>query len=151
MSRTFVDRGGTFTDVVVFHENGAVDVNKVPSDQAVVGRLARGALCFGTTVATNALLERNIARVLLLVTRGFQDLPFIGDMTRPSLFDPWATWPEPLCADVIEVTERLCSEGKVLTPLQIPSLELGDYDAVAICLLHAVRSPEHECQLAAAV
>ena len=105
--RTCVDRGGTFTDVVHVAEDGSLSVAKVPSDAAVVGELARGPLTFGTTVATNALLERTGVRTALLVTRGFRDLIRIGDMTRPALFDPDAAWPEPLCSAVFEVDGRL--------------------------------------------
>lgn len=104
-ARTFVDRGGTFTDVVTAHADGRVTVRKVPSHTAVVGDLCEGSLTFGTTVATNALLERKVAPALLLVDVGFGDLVRIGDMTRPELFNPDASWPEPLCARVCEVPE----------------------------------------------
>ena len=86
-TRTFVDRGGTFTDVVSVDSRGVARLKKIRSDRAVVGDLATGQLCFGTTVATNALLERTGVRTLLLVSRGFRDLLAIGDMTRPELFD----------------------------------------------------------------
>ncbi|MEC7385202.1 MAG: hydantoinase/oxoprolinase N-terminal domain-containing protein, partial [Planctomycetota bacterium] len=92
-TRTFVDRGGTFTDVVRFLPDGRVAVEKHRSDQAVVGRLAEGELVFGTTVATNALLEGTGVPCLLIVSQGFRDLVHIGDMTRPSLFDALECWP----------------------------------------------------------
>ncbi|HMV68433.1 MAG TPA: hydantoinase/oxoprolinase N-terminal domain-containing protein, partial [Myxococcota bacterium] len=106
--RTHVDRGGTFTDVVRVHDD-RVEVLKVPSDRAVVGELARGELTFGTTVATNALLERRGARTLLLVTRGFGDLLRLRHMARPSLFDPDAAWPPPLAQRVVEVGGRVAA------------------------------------------
>jgi N-methylhydantoinase A/oxoprolinase/acetone carboxylase beta subunit len=71
-TRTFVDRGGTFTDVVHIAASGAVQIEKIPSDEAVVGKLAKGALVFGTTVATNALLEGKGAPCLLIVSEGFE-------------------------------------------------------------------------------
>lgn len=102
-ARTFVDRGGTFTDIVTAHGDGRVTARKVPSHSAVVGELCEGGLTFGTTVATNALLERKVVPTLLLVDAGFGDLVRIGDMTRPELFNPDASWPEPLCAQVCEL------------------------------------------------
>ena len=149
-SRTFVDRGGTFTDVVVLTD-GHARVRKVPSDAAIIGELAEGPLTFGTTVATNALLERAQVRVLLLVTEGFADLPWLGDMARPSLFDPDATWPSPLCHHVVEVRGRLDAEGREVEPLVLPTLDLTDIDAVAVVLLNSHRNPEHEQQVAAAL
>ena len=118
--KTWVDRGGTFTDVVQQHADGSVTFRKVPSDRAVVGDLAQGELTFGTTVATNALLEREVAPVLLIVTQGFEDLVAIGDMTRPSLFEPDAAWPEPLCARVLGVEGRLDPQGEEVEPLILP-------------------------------
>ena len=72
--QTFVDRGGTFTDVVTIDARGGVTIRKVPSDWARIGDLADGRLTFGTTVATNAILERRVAPTLLLVSRGLADL-----------------------------------------------------------------------------
>ena len=106
---TRVDRGGTFTDVVQQHPDGTVTVQKVPSDVAVVGQLAKGDLTFGTTVATNALLEGKGVPTLLVVTRGFGDLPWIGDGTRPQLFDADARWPAPLCTRVVASLPRRSS------------------------------------------
>jgi 5-oxoprolinase (ATP-hydrolysing) len=96
--RSYVDRGGTFTDVVTVYDTGQVEIAKVRSDDAVVGKLAKGPLVFGTTVATNALLEHKGVRTLLIINQGLADLPYIGDMARPEIFDPSASWPRPLCA-----------------------------------------------------
>ncbi|MGM0574222.1 MAG: hydantoinase B/oxoprolinase family protein [Myxococcota bacterium] len=155
-ARTFVDRGGTFTDVVTVDDAGRLDVRKVPSDRAVVGRLARGALTFGTTVATNALLERKGVRTLLVVSRGFADLPWIGDQARPDLFDLEARWPAPLCDLVIEVGGRVDAGGRALEPLDVPD-ELTDLvrregvEAAAIVLLNSHRNPAHEEAVAEAL
>jgi 5-oxoprolinase (ATP-hydrolysing) len=149
MTRTFVDRGGTFTDVLTWLDDGQVHIRKVPSDRAVVGELAEGELIFGTTVATNALLERTGARTLLLVTRGFADLIHIGDGSRPALFRPEAEWPAPLCDRVCEVDGRLAADGTPLTPLAWPAeLDFDDVDSVAIVLLHSGLNPTHELELA---
>lgn len=149
MARTFVDRGGTFTDVVSFGDDGSVTWRKVRSDRAVVGELARGELVFGTTVATNALLEGAGAPTVLVVTEGFADLLRIGDMSRPELFDPEATWPVARCLRVVEVRGRLAADGTELVPLDADApLDLTGAEAVAVALLHAHRDPRHELQLA---
>lgn len=147
--RTFVDRGGTFTDIVHLHEDGRVELEKVPSDRAVVGALARGPLTFGTTVATNALLERKGVSVLLVVTRGFSDLPWIGNQARPELFDPDTRWPEPLLARVVEISGRIGPEGEELEPLDAAELAaLPDYvqgiDSIAVVLVGSHKNPAHE-------
>jgi 5-oxoprolinase (ATP-hydrolysing) len=138
---------------VTLHPDGRVRVQKVPSDQAIVGTLSEGALCFGTTVATNALLERSGVPTLLLVTDGFGDLPTIGDMTRPSLFEPDDVWPPPLCAHIVEVEGRISADGEEVLPLRIPDLNgvLGDAEAIAIALLNSSRNPDHENRLAKAI
>ncbi len=152
MPRTFVDRGGTFTDVVVVEDDGAVRVRKVPSDRAVVGDLARGELVFGTTVATNALLERAGVPTLLLVDEGLEDLPWIGDMTRPALFEPEATRPPPLCDRAVGVPGRIAADGTVEVAPALPDdLDLEGIEGVAVCLRHGPAAPEAEEELAAAV
>ncbi len=148
--RTCIDRGGTFTDVVQFDADGGTHVTKVRSDVAVVGDLAAGDLTFGTTVATNALLERRGVATLLFVTEGFRDLPVIRDMTRPDLFAVEQRWPEPLCTRVVEVSERVDADGTVLTPLTLPDdVDWTGIESVAVVLLHGPRHPEHERALAA--
>lgn len=150
MPRTCVDRGGTYTDVVVADGDG-VRIRKVPSDVAVVGDLAEGELTFGTTVATNALLERKGVPTLLVVTEGFADLVRIGDMTRPALFDPDEVWPPPLASRVAEVAGRLAADGTELEPLVLPELDLDGIEAVAVALLHSPRDPSHERAVADAL
>ena len=146
--RTFVDRGGTFTDVVTLGPHGELAVRKVPSDRAVVGDLAKGALTFGTTVATNALLEGRRVRTLLIVTAGFADLPWIRDMTRPALFDPTERWPAPLVDEVVEVAGRLGVDGVQREPLgELPAVHTPP-EAVAIVLLHGPTHPAWEEELA---
>ena len=148
--RTFVDRGGTFTDVVRVDSSGHATVEKVRSDEAIVGELSRGALVFGTTVATNALLERKHARTLLVVTHGFADLVHIGDMSRPKLFDPDADWPAPLCDAVVEVPGRIAADGTVLEPLVLPEFPSG-FEAVAVVLVNSHVNPAHELAVARAL
>ena len=83
--RLHIDRGGTFTDIVRVVD-GVATIAKVPSDVAVVGELgAASEATFGTTVATNALLERRGVETLLIVSPGFEDLVFLRDMARPAL------------------------------------------------------------------
>jgi len=142
--------------VVVLWPGGRLSVRKVPSDRAVVGELATGELTFGTTVATNALLQGAGVPVLLVVTRGFGDLPWIGDMSRPELFDADARWPAPLCARVVEVDARVDVEGHELVALGPADLErvraaCVGVEAVAVVLLHGPSEPEHELALAAAL
>ncbi len=136
--------------MVVVTGDGHVRCTKVPSDRAVVGVLAGDTrLTFGTTVATNALLERRVARTLLLVTEGFEDLPWVGDMRRPDLFDADSRWPEPLLTRVVGVGGRMSAAGEEVEPLRIPQLLLDDVDSVAIALLHGPTNPAHELALAA--
>jgi 5-oxoprolinase (ATP-hydrolysing) len=154
MATTHVDRGGTFTDVVTLGDDGRATVSKVPSDQAVVGALAQGRLTFGTTVATNALLERKGVSTALVVTEGFADLIHIGDMTRPKIFDPEARWPEPLSSAVFEVPGRLDAQGREVEPLDIPedlAERLAPFEAVAVVLLHSHRNSAHELAVANAL
>lgn len=159
--RIFVDRGGTYTDVVTLADDGTAHVAKVPSDRAIVGEIAAawGApvdLVVGTTVATNALLERRGARTALIVTEGFADLVSIGDQTRPELFDPDAEWPPPLCQMVVEVRGRLCSDGVEVEALELPP-DLGrvilaaGIESAAVVLLHSHANPAHENAVAAAL
>ena len=134
----WIDRGGTFTDIVARRPDGGLLTHKLLSenperypDAAVQGirdLLGLGpdaaipdgaidAVKMGTTVATNALLERKGERVLLLITEGFGDLLRIGYQTRPRLFDLHIRRPELLYERVAEVPERLDAEGAVVRPL----------------------------------
>ncbi|MGZ8764977.1 MAG: hydantoinase/oxoprolinase N-terminal domain-containing protein, partial [Acidimicrobiia bacterium] len=151
--RVGADTGGTFTDLVA--DDGRVV--KVPSDRVVPDRALRAGLAelgspdvlaHGTTVATNALLERRGGRVALVATRGFVDEIEIARQHRPSLYDPFADRPTPLVAreDRYEVGGRLDGAGRVLAPLdpdELPSI-VPEVDAVAVCLLHADLDPAHE-------
>jgi 5-oxoprolinase (ATP-hydrolysing) len=108
-----MDQGGTFTDVVRRWPDGRVAVEKVLSDTAALDALAAGAAeqRRGTTVATNALLERRGAPVVLVTTAGLEDLAAIGDQTRPALFSLFTPRPPPLCARVIGVDVRITAAG----------------------------------------
>ncbi|TCP44288.1 hydantoinase B/oxoprolinase family protein [Rhodovulum marinum] len=172
----WIDRGGTFTDIVARAPDGTLSTHKLLSenperyrDAAVQGirevlglgagdPLPAGAIRavkMGTTVATNALLERKGERVLLLITQGFKDLLRIGYQTRPRLFDLEIKRPELLYEDVAEVAERLDAEGAVLVPLDEEAARAAlqaAYDrglrAVAIALMHAYLNGTHEERLA---
>jgi 5-oxoprolinase (ATP-hydrolysing) len=108
----------------------------------------------GTTLGTNALLERAGARIALFITRGFADLLRIGDQQRPDLFALDVRKPEPLYATVVEVPERIAADGSVLEPLDpaslndpIEALARDGIDVAAVALLHAYRNPLHESRL----
>ena len=170
-SRIGVDIGGTFTDLVwVDDATGAVKVGKLlttPKDpsqaveQGVVTLLsdAGGAaaevrsVIHGTTLATNALIERKGARTGLLTTAGFRDAVEIGHEGRYDMYDIFIDSPAPLVPRHLrlEVTERMAADGRVLVPLEdgsaraaIARLRDAGAEAIAICLLHAYRNPLHE-------
>ena len=150
------DTGGTFTDVVTA-DGRVVKVLSTPDDPgralreglAELGDAARPVLlAHGTTVATNALLERRGARVALVTTEGFADVIEIGRQDRPSLYDIWADRPAPLVPRELrfEVGGRLDASGEELaalpSPEEIPVPE--GIPAAAVCLLHADLNPAHE-------
>ncbi|WP_274609739.1 hydantoinase/oxoprolinase family protein, partial [Rhodobaculum claviforme] len=171
----WVDRGGTFTDIIGRDPDGALHPLKLLSenpeayeDAAVEGirQLLGGTIDaaridmvrMGTTVATNALLERKGDRTALLITRGFRDALRLGYQARPDIFAKRIILPEQLHERVIEVDERLRADGTVetaldLAPLEGPLAELraDGIDAVAIVLMHAWKNPAHEAALAAHV
>jgi len=156
--RVGVDTGGTFTDVVA-EDGRVVKVLSTPHDPsaAVAAGVAAvdgaAGLAHGTTVATNALLERRGARVTLVTTEGFADLIEIGRQDRPSLYDPWADRPEPLVPRDrrVEVRERMDAHGvPLVAPTVVPDLPEGT-EAAAVCLLHADLNPEHERVVARAL
>ncbi len=157
-ARAGVDTGGTFTDVVTAtgESRKLASTPRDPSQSvAEAVRQVGGAdvLAHGTTVATNALLERRGGRVALVTTAGHRDVIEIARQARPSLYDPWADRPEPLVPRHLrfEVAGRLDAQGKEVTPLgRAPALPAG-LDAVAVCLLHADRNPHHEQAVAAAL
>ena len=145
-----VDTGGTFTDVV--DDGGAVvKVLSAPDDptRAVATGLAGrhpDLLCHGTTVATNALLERRGAEVALVTNEGFADLIEIARQDRPALYDPWADRPEPLVRRELrlEVGGRLDAAGHEIAPVGGAPAVPAAVEAVAVCLLHADLNPAHE-------
>ena len=115
---------------------------------------------FGTTRGTNALLTRTGAGTALITTRGFGDVPLIGNQDRPELFDLNIRKPEPLFSQVFEVDERIAADGMVLRPVDAnrESRRLADagllpenFDSVAICLMNAYRNPVHEQKLESVV
>ncbi|MBF9036205.1 5-oxoprolinase [Rhodobacterales bacterium HKCCE2091] len=171
----WVDRGGTFTDVVGRAPDGSLHPLKLLSenpeayeDAAIEGirRLldgeidpARiGTVKMGTTVATNALLERKGDRTLLVITEGFRDALRIAYQARPDIFAKEILLPEQLYDRVIEVPERLRADGAVERALDAgslrPALEAAradGIDAVAVVLMHAWKNPAHEAEVAALV
>ena len=172
----WIDRGGTFTDVVARAPDGALSTHKLLSenpgryaDAAVAGIKAVlglapsepippglvDAVKMGTTVATNALLERKGERTLLLVNRGFADALRIGNQARPRLFDLAITLPTLLHERVAEVGGRVGVDGAEVEPLDLDgaraALDAARRDgigAVAIALMHSWRWPDHERRLA---
>ena len=171
----WIDRGGTFTDVVARRPDGALETHKLLSEDA--GRYADAALAgirhilglkrgepirpgtveavkMGTTVATNALLERKGERTALFITRGFRDALRIAYQNRPRLFERHIVLPEMLYSKVVEVEERVGAHGELVLPLNVDKT-LQDlkgayqegYRSVAIVFMHAYRFPEHEARV----
>ena len=169
--RFWIDRGGTFTDVIGRDSSGAETSLKLLSaspayPDAAVEAMRRilgvkpqepfpaervDAIKMGTTVATNALLERAGAKTLFVTTQGFADSVLIGDQARPDLFALTIVRPPPLYSGVIEAGERLDAEGAVVRPLdrealqrQLQSAADQGFTAVAIAFLHSDLNPAHE-------
>jgi N-methylhydantoinase A/oxoprolinase/acetone carboxylase beta subunit len=161
-----VDTGGTFTDLVTA-DGGVTKVLSTPADPVRAVRKAIGDaqreglparpafLAHGTTVATNALLERRGAAVALVTTEGLADVIEIGRQDRPSLYDQLASRPEPLVPRVwrYEVAGRLAADGSELAPVDPGRLPAVDpaVEAVAVCLLHADIEPVQERVVAEAL
>ncbi len=173
----WIDRGGTFTDIVARDPAGRLSTAKLLSenpgryrDAAVAGirqilGVAPGAAIpegtidavkMGTTVATNALLERKGERVLLLVNRGFADMLRIGNQARPRLFDLHVQLPDLLHERVAEIGGRVAVSGEELEPLDeaaartaLAEAHADGIRAVAVVLMHAWAHPEHELRLGA--
>ena len=173
----WIDRGGTFTDVVGCAPDGTLVTQKLLSentrlyeDAAIEGirsLLGLGAdepipsdsidvVRMGTTVATNALLERNGDRTLLMVTKGFRDALRIGYQARPRLFDRHIILPEMLYERVVEINERVSAQGAVLKELEKESARRAlckayadGITSVAIVLMHGYRYAAHEEVVAA--
>ena len=151
MNRGWMDQGGTFTDVVRVTASGTVSIQKVLTDGVDLDRLAEGAIDVrrGTTVATNALLERTGAPTLLITNRGFGDLIQIGDGRRPNLFRLHIRRPHPLATAVLECDGRINKHGEPVVPLRVDHSALQmHFDrglrSVAIVLIHGPLFPEHE-------
>lgn len=158
-----VDTGGTFTDVV-YVRDGGIGTLKVPSTpddpakavldgvRAVIGTAGEFVLIHGSTVATNALLERKGARVALVTNAGFEDVLEIGRQNRPQLYALSGHRPPPLIPAErrIGIAGRLGPEGEELEPLDPAELTTlagrfgEDVEAIAVCLLHAYADPSHE-------
>src|SRR5690606_28160148 len=168
----WIDRGGTFTDIIGRDPDGALHPAKLLSenpeayrDAAIAGirqLLGLGAgdpippgligdIKMGTTVATNALLERKGDRVLLLITKGFRDALRIAYQARPDIFAKEIVLPEQLYERVVEVDERVRADGTVERAFDpgtisaaIADARAAGIDAVAIVFMHAWKFPAHE-------
>jgi N-methylhydantoinase A len=176
-----VDVGGTFTDVVIVAPGArprAVKVPTTPDDQGEglaeglrIGLLRKdqspaveerevALVGHGTTTATNAILERKVARTVLVVTEGFADVLMIGRQDRPSLYDLHAVRPAPLAGrdHVVTVVERTAADGSCVVPLNeatiaqvVDTVAARIPEAVAICLLFSWANPDHERALHEAI
>ena len=172
----WIDRGGTFTDVVALDPDGRLSSHKLlsenpglyddaalqgirnvlgcqPDDPLPVERIA--SVRMGTTVATNALLEHKGEATAFVTTRGFGDALRIGSQARPDLFALDIVLPAPLHDQVVEIDERVLSGGQVQTPLddtqarqKLEALRAQGLRSLAICLVHGYRYPAHEARLA---
>lgn len=168
MIRIGIDTGGTFTDFVRLDDHG-ISVHKVrstPSDPslAILSGLAElaagdavGEIVHGTTVATNAVLERRVARVALVTTKGFEDVLLIGRQARSELYNFMIPLPRPILEPGLTfgVRERLDPHGNVLEPIDpaeldalVQTLRAAQAECVAVCLLHSYANPAHEDQVA---
>ena len=169
-TRVGVEVGGTFTDLVAFEANG-VRITKVPStpsephrgaiaalDESGLAMDAAGDLVHGSTVATNAVLERKGARVAFLATEGFRDILSLQRQSRRSIYDIHYRKPAPVVArrDTFEIPERMGPHGEVVTALDEATaedrirraLEGAGYESIAICLLNSYANPVHERRVA---
>ncbi len=172
----WIDRGGTFTDIVARRPDGSTVTHKLLSDnprryddapiQGIRELLAVpdgeplpwasiDAVKMGTTVATNALLERAGEPTVFVTTKGFGDALRIGYQARPDIFALDIVLPEMLYERVLEMDERMSADGKILTPLDesaartaLKAARDDGFESVAICLLHGYRHTEHEAALA---
>ncbi len=172
----WIDRGGTFTDVVARDPAGALHTHKLLSENpeqypdaaiAAIRHFLRlganepipgtaiDAVKMGTTVATNALLERKGDSTVLFITRGFRDQLRIGYQNRPRIFDRHIVLPELLYAEVYEVEERIGAHGEVVLPLNaaktradLAAAYAAGFRAIAIVLLHGYRYMQHEREIA---
>ncbi|HSN21821.1 MAG TPA: hydantoinase/oxoprolinase family protein, partial [Usitatibacter sp.] len=172
----WIDRGGTFTDIVARRPDGELVTHKLLSenpeqyrDAAIAGirhLLGVGkdepipvdrieAVKMGTTVATNALLERKGEPTVLFITKGFRDQLRIAYQNRPRIFDRHIRLPELLYSKVVEVDERMGAHGEVVRPLdegaaweQLVAARAEGFGSIAIVFLHGYRYPAHEARVA---
>ena len=168
--RIGADVGGTFTDVILMDAGGNLWTHKIPStppdfERAVLEAIARllketgtpgesiGDVSHGTTVATNAVLERRGARTALITTRGFRDVLELRRVRAPQMYDLFFDKPEPIVERSLrlEVTERIAADGEVLAPLDVAdlravraALEQEKVESIAVCTLHSYAYPRHE-------
>ena len=171
----WIDRGGTFTDIVTRSPDGKLITHKLlsedpdhykdaamhgirqilglPKDSPLPSELIE-AVKMGTTVGTNALLERKGERTVLVINQGFRDALRIGYQNRPDIFAQKIELPDQLYERVIEVSGRFGTYGKELVPLDLENSKKELEEAfkagirsVAIVLMHAYRYPEHELKL----
>ncbi|TLZ59408.1 MAG: hydantoinase/oxoprolinase family protein, partial [Methanobacteriota archaeon] len=158
--RAGVDVGGTFTDFVAFRDGQFVSSkvlsrSREPDAAVVAGMRALGAdsIAHGTTVATNAIVERRGARTVLVTTAGFEDLLIIGRQNRPSLYDWRVTRPEPVVPRGLSVgaRERVGPGGRIIRPLPasevrriVRAIKAMGAESVAVCLLFSFANPRHE-------
>ncbi|MEJ0071566.1 MAG: hydantoinase/oxoprolinase family protein [Pseudomonadota bacterium] len=173
--RIAADIGGTFTDIALMLEDGAVATHKLPSTPDDYARAVVDGVCalmaaldlpldrigdvlHGCTVATNAILEGKGARTALVTTRGFRDVLEFRRIRVPRLYDPLYVKPEPLAPRNLrfEVTERVGPAGEIVTPLVesdlapcIEALRRAQVEAVAVCFLHSYANPAHERRVGA--
>jgi len=171
-----VDRGGTFTDIVARDPNGKLHTRKLLSENSQYYRDAAlygirqlldlpaqtpipknlvHSIKMGTTIATNALLERKGTPTVLVITQGFKDAIRIGYQNRPQLFDLNIRLPEMLYSQVVEVTERVTATGKIDKPLheealrkQLEDVHRSGIESAAIVLMHGYKYPAHEKKVA---
>src|SRR6516164_10708068 len=170
------DIGGTFTDFILLDtERSDIRLHKcltTPHDPSVgalegltellhAARLTLadiGDLVHGTTLVTNALIERSGARLGLITTRGFRDILEMGTEQRYDIYDLFLRFPEPLAPRALrrEIGERMSRDGSVLRPLdptevrrEIALLAAAGVEAIAVCFLHSYRNPAHERAVAA--
>ncbi|HEY1287734.1 MAG TPA: hydantoinase B/oxoprolinase family protein [Burkholderiales bacterium] len=172
----WIDRGGTFTDIVARRPDGALVTHKllsenpgryrdaalagirellrVPPGQGIPGEQIE-AVKMGTTVATNALLERKGSRTVLFITRGFRDALRIAYQNRPRIFDRHIVLPEMLYSKVVEVEERVGAHGDLVLPLDenqaaadLSAAFDEGYRSIAIVFMHGYRYPDHESKVA---
>jgi len=172
-SRIGIDVGGTFTDAVIVAADGGVEIAKVPSTPERIERgfmhalaelLERsgsqagdvGYLAHGSTVATNAIIQRRLARTALITNRGFRDVLAIGTQMRAAVYDLWSPEPEPIVPRelCLEVGGRLDAQGAEVEPLDERSVRAAaaavreaDVEAVAVMLLFSFLNPDHELRV----